>query len=199
MAKAWYVIECVEGKSREVYGRLAAMGFAVWRPVHKMRLSARWRGRPLGTIARRPRYMPIFGRYLFINIEMSDSVFGSVIEQPGVYAWLCWAGSDDPAVVPPELIEHYRAIKLHLAKSQPAFAIGDMVRALDGPFAGFEGRVVRVDAGRTLCIEIVIFGRQTPVIFPVGHVELVELGLRPPIEHDVKRRLAKASVSAKLS
>jgi hypothetical protein len=40
-----------------------------------------------------------------------------------------------------------------------------------------------------LCVEMSIFGRPTPIIFPVGHVELVEQGRRPPIERDVKQRL----------
>jgi transcriptional antiterminator NusG len=191
MAERWYVVECFEGKDREVYGRLAALGFEVWRPVLKVRSASRWEGRPLEAKQRRSRYVAIFGRYLFIRVDMSDSVYSAIKEQPGVDAWLCFAGSDEPATVPDALILHYREMKLDRAEVSTVFAKGDVVRALTGPFATFQGVVSRVDSRGVLCVEMNIFGRPTPIIFPVGHVELVEHGLRLPIGRDVKHRLQK--------
>jgi transcription antitermination factor NusG len=191
MAGRWYVVECFEGKDREVYGRLAALGFEVWRPVFKARLSSRWAGRPLEARKRTARYQALFGRYLFIRVEMSDSVYGAIKEQPGVDAWLCFAGSNEPATIPDELITHYRQMKLDRPNVTITFTKGDVVRALQGPFATFQGVVSRVDSRGVLCVEMSIFGRPTPIIFPVGHVELVEQGRRPPIERDVKQRLQK--------
>jgi transcription antitermination factor NusG len=188
---AWHVIECFDGKDKEVYGRLAALGFEVWRPVLKIRSTSRWEGKPLGATQRRPRYVAIFGRYLFIRVEMSDSVYSAIKEQPGVDAWLCFAGSDEPATVPDALISHYRQMKLDRAEASTVFSKGDVVRALTGPFATFQGVVSRLDSRGVLCVEMSIFGRPTPIIFPVGHVELVEQGRRPPIERDVRQRLQK--------
>jgi transcriptional antiterminator NusG len=188
---AWHVIECFEGKDREVYGRLAALGFEVWRPVLKVRSAARWDGKPLEANKRKSRYVPIFGRYLFIRIEMTDSVFGAIKEQPGVDAWLCFAGSNEPAIVPDELIAHYRQLKIERVVATTIYKNGDSVRALQGPFTNLQGIVKRVDTKGVVCVEIGIFGRPTPIIFPVGHVELVEHGRRPPIERDVKQRLQK--------
>jgi transcription antitermination factor NusG len=188
---AWHVIECFDGKDREVYGRLAALGFEVWRPVLKVRSTSRWEGKPLGATQRRSRYVAIFGRYLFIRVEMTDSIYSAIKEQPGVDAWLCFAGSDEPATVPDALILHYRQLRLDRADVSIVFTKGDVVRALQGPFATFQGVVSRVDSRGVLCVEMSIFGRPTPIIFPVGHVELVEQGRRPPIERDVKQRLQK--------
>jgi transcriptional antiterminator NusG len=188
---AWHVIECFEGKDREVYGRLAALGYEVWRPVLKVRSAARWNGKPLEVNKRKPRYVPIFGRYLFIRIKMTDSVYGAIKEQPGIDAWLCLAGSDEPAIVPDELIAHYRQFKPERVDSTIVYKRGDIVKALQGPFATLQGLVRRVDTKGVVCVEMSIFGRPTPIIFPVGHVELVEHGRRPPIEHDVRQRPRK--------
>ncbi|MGJ0505622.1 MAG: transcription termination/antitermination protein NusG [Methylocystis sp.] len=188
---AWHVIECFEGKDREVYGRLAALGFEVWRPVLKVRPSTRWSGKPLEAKRQKPRYVAIFGRYLFIHIEMTDSVYGAIKEQPGVEAWLCFAGSNEPATVPDALIEHYRQFKPERVDTATVYKNGDIVRALQGPFATFHGVVDRIDSRGVLCVEMSIFGRPTPIIFPVGHVELVEQSRRLPIERDVKQRPRK--------
>jgi transcription antitermination factor NusG len=187
---AWYVVEAFDGKDKEAYGRLAALGFTVWRPVVKVRTSVRWSGKPLEAKRQRVRFVPLFGRYLFVRVVMSDSVFGAVKEQPGVNSWLCFAGSDEPAKVADALIEHYRHLDLKPVEKPPDFGKGDIVRALSGPFAGLHGRVDRIDSRGVLCVELSIFGRPTPTIFPVGHVELVEQSRRLPIKRDVSRRPA---------
>jgi transcriptional antiterminator RfaH len=190
-APCWHVVECYDGKDKEVYGRLAALGFEVWRPTVVVRTMRRWRGKPTATGERIKVFAPVFGRYLFIRVAMSDSVRSAVKEQPGVHSWLCFAGSDDPATMPDALIEHYRQLTHKPLEVAIVFAVGDKVRALHGPFAGFEGETIRVDSRGVVCAELTIFGRPTPVIFPVGHVELVEHGRRPPIERDVKQRPRK--------
>ncbi|WP_424363589.1 transcription termination/antitermination protein NusG [Methylocystis parvus] len=188
---AWHVIECIEGKDKEAYGRLAALGFEVWRPTLKKRESTRWQGKPLEKRQRKPCYVPIFGRYLFIQVDMSDAIFGAVLEQPGVYSWLCYAGSDDPATVPDEWIAHYKQFKPECVDVMPTLAAGDKVGITQGPFAGLQGVVNRVDKRGVVCVQLDIFGRPTPLILPVGHVELVEQGHRPPIERDVEQRQRK--------
>jgi transcription antitermination factor NusG len=191
MSECWHVIECYEGKDKEAYGRLAALGFNVWRPTIVVRSTRRWVGKPALNGARITVYAPLFGRYLFLRVEMSDSVRSAVKEQRGVRSWLCYAGSNDPAVVPNELIEHYRQFPHERVDMKVAMAIGDTVRALHGPFAGHEGKISRVDLRGVVCAELCIFGRPTPVIFPVGHVALVEQGRRPPIERHVQQRPRK--------
>lgn len=191
MVKRWHVIECYDGKDKDVYGRLAALGYEVWRPVVVVRSWRRWKGKRLAERDRIKSYAPVFGRYLFVHVEMNDSVRSAIKEQSGVHSWLCWAGSNDPASIPDELIEHYRMFEHKPVEVAIVFAAGDTVRALHGPFGGFEGKVTRVDSRGVVCAEFDIFGRPTPVIFPVGHVELVEQGRRPPIERDVKQRPRK--------
>ena len=42
--------------------------------------------------------------------------------------------------------------------------LGDRVRIVDGPFAGYHGEVVAVDApNRAVEVRVLFFGRQTPV------------------------------------
>lgn len=191
MSKCWYVIECYDGKDKEAYARLAVLGYEVWRPTIVVRSMRRWVGKPALNGARITVSAPIFGRYLFVRVEMSDSVRSSVKEQRGVRSWLCLAGSNDPAIIPDELIEHYRQFPHKRVDMKVGLDVGDTVRVLHGPFTDFVGKIARVDSRGVVCAELSIFGRPTPAIFPVGHVALVEHGRRPPIERHVKQRPRK--------
>lgn len=188
MAKRWHVVECYEGRDKDAFGRLAALGFEVWRPIIKVRIMARWKGTVVKGSARQWKIVPIFGNYLFANVYATDSVYNSVREQSGVRGWVCYAGSDEPAIVPDDVIECFKSYRPQAQEIHCCFGVGDIVRIGEGPFVGYSAKVMRVDSGRVVCVEMDIFGRPTPLIFPVGHVELVEHGRRPPIERDVKRR-----------
>jgi transcriptional antiterminator NusG len=49
---------------------------------------------------------------------------------------------------------------------------GQIVRVIDGPFAGFQGEVKEVDE-QTAKVAVQVFGRVTPVDLVLGQVELV--------------------------
>lgn len=190
-APQWFTVEAYEGRDRDVYGRLAALGYEVWRPVVVVRTMRRWKGKALKDGERVRVFAPVFGRYLFVRVAMSDSVYNAVREQSGVYGWLCFGGTHEPAPVPDEQMRTYFDSDWKAVETPTGLNEGDTVKALVGPFAGFNGVVNRVDSRGTACVEMSIFGRPTPVVFPVGHVELVEHGRRPPIKRDVKKRQRK--------
>jgi transcriptional antiterminator NusG len=51
-----------------------------------------------------------------------------------------------------------------MTNAAPAYAPGDLVRVVDGPFANFAGVVREVDAARDeLSVEVVMFGRPAPI------------------------------------
>jgi transcription antitermination factor NusG len=189
MAKRWHVIECFDGKDRDAYGRLAALGYEAWRPVIEVRPSQRVPG--TDKITRTAKLVPLFGRYLFVRVVMSDSVYGAIREVAGVRSWVCMAGSDDPATVPDELISFYRHYRPQAVHGAGVYALRDRVRIMGGPFVNHEGVVVRVDSDKGVVVEIDIFGRPTPLPLPVGLVELVEQGRRPPTKRDDRERQRK--------
>jgi transcription antitermination factor NusG len=199
MTKQWYVVEAFEGKDFDVALRLAAAGFNVWRPVDEIRSGARWSGKRIASNRRMVRKVARFGRYLFVELEMTDAVRWAIRTAPNVFGFICFAGTNEPAILPRELIDFYRdnlpargAIGKDIHKA-------DRVRIKDGPFAFCEGVVDDVDKRGILRVTISIFGGPTPLIIEVGHVELVEHGQRPPIGLSVKSALrTKVGVSAKL-
>jgi|GEM_PF-6431919 len=184
---AWHVVEADEGKDFDVCLRLAAAGYNVWRPVDQVRIAARWQGKALGKNQKVIRKIPRFGRYMFLDAEMSDAIHSAIKQTPGVRDFLCMAGTAQPAEIPSELIEFYRHNVPERTKRKSGIKPTDTVRILNGPFTGFNALVVEVvDKRGTLKIEASLFGRPTPLIIEVGHVELVEHGLRPPIKPNVK-------------
>lgn len=74
-----------------------------------------------------------------------------------------------------------RAAKLHRQEigkteretTRMRFPPGTRVRAKDGPFAGFRGYVTNVDAKGAVEVIVTLFGRLTPVPFPVEAVERI--------------------------
>jgi transcriptional antiterminator NusG len=49
---------------------------------------------------------------------------------------------------------------------------GQIVRVIDGPFAGFRGEVTKVD-GQAAKVAVQVFGRATPMDLALGQIELV--------------------------
>lgn len=60
------------------------------------------------------------------------------------------------------------------SKRERHFAIGQLVRVVDGPFRAFCGRVERFDSPGRLSVGVEIFGRITPAEFGEGDIEAVE-------------------------
>jgi transcriptional antiterminator NusG len=182
---AWYVVEAFEGKDENAYLRLVAGGFKAWRPVDIVRGSRRT-GKS-DRIIRKESKQPRFGRFIFVDVEMNDFVHSAILQTRNVMRFLCFAGSGEPSQIPAELIEFYKHHRPQKAEKTQAIKPKDMVRITDGPFTGFDAKVVEVvDKRGTLKIEATLFGRPTPLIIEVGHVALVELGQRPPIKPNVK-------------
>jgi transcription antitermination factor NusG len=195
----WYIIEAYEGKDFDAVLRLAAAGFNVWRPVDEVRPSLRWQGTKLGAKRRVIRKVPRFGRYLFAELDLTDAVQSAIKQMRGVHGFLCFAGTDQPAIIPPELIQFYRNYKPLRWPSLKPIGKGDRVRITgECSFTGHEGVVEDVDKRGILRVTISIFGGPTPLIISVGHVELVEQG--PSASDRALRQSAqrtKVSVSAK--
>ena len=49
---------------------------------------------------------------------------------------------------------------------------GQIVRVIDGPFAGFRGEVKKVDE-QTAEVAVLVFGRVSPMALALGQIELV--------------------------
>lgn len=193
MAERWYVVEAFEGRDEDVALRLVAAGFKAWRPVHTVRSAVREPLARSGRLARRITKHPRFGRYLFLRVDLDnerrDYVVSAVTDMRGVKDFVRGAGADAPAVVPDELIAFFREHRPERASASAiaAFAEGDVVRILAGPFEGLHGPIESIDKAGVVKVVIQIFGRPTPIPIEVGHVELLVQGRRPPKSSTSKR------------
>jgi transcription antitermination factor NusG len=107
---------------------------------------------------------------------MTDSLLEAIRRTIGVSEILCACGTDSPAVVPDGVIDWLRQSEHEERTKAPDGPVkGDVVRIKEGPFAGFEGRVTDLDKRGVVEVELTIFGRLTPAIFEVEHVEITKL------------------------
>ncbi len=108
----WYAVEAHEGKDNDACLRLASAGLHVWRPLDA-RQDARRDGagsrirRGRAPIEKRParqdRHIARFGRYFFVEVELTRSLLREIERVSGA-RMLRPAGEEMPVPVPREQI-----------------------------------------------------------------------------------------------
>lgn len=167
----WFVLECMPGKDFDVTRKLAAAGYAVWRPLMRVTSTVR----ESGARKRKPQWKPRFGRYLFLEMAGSESMIWSISTTEGVHRFLARAGSDRPAIVPQEWMNFLRGASPLPDRRGLIFAPGMSVRVSAGPFTGSVGRVMGVDSCGSVHIEIHAFGRWIEIPLDSGYLDRLEL------------------------
>lgn len=164
----WYVVEAFEHSVSQARLNLAVAGLHVWAPVDVKRQPNRSRsGAP-----RRDLRIPRFGRYLFVRCHLSDALRNAINNTPAVAGLLVASRDEMPTPIPDHVIDWLReppAVECEL--SQP-YVVGDTVRLIAGPFATFEAKVEDVDKRGAIRVAVEIFGRATPIVVEVAHVEM---------------------------
>ncbi len=116
-----------------------------------------------------------FPGYVLAKLSMNDDVYHLVKNTPKVTGFLGSMGKPQP-------ISEAEAARILNTKEEAAAApktkikvdyeIGDSVKVLDGPFAGFNGIVEELDFDRSrVKVSVSIFGRATPVELEFEQVE----------------------------
>ncbi len=116
-----------------------------------------------------------FPGYVLAKLSMNDDVYHLVKNTPKVTGFLGSMGKPQP-------ISEAEAARILNTKEEAAAApntkikvdyeIGDWVKVLDGPFAGFNGIVEELDFDRSrVKVSVSIFGRATPVELEFEQVE----------------------------
>ena len=105
----------------------------------------------------------IFPGYVLVNMIVTDDSWYVVRNTPNVTGFV---GS---GTVPSPISEdEVKVIQKRMGVEEPKFKIGfgvnDLVRIMDGPFKGYEGKVSEIDEAKgKIKVLISIFGRETPV------------------------------------
>lgn len=105
----------------------------------------------------------IFPGYVLVNMIVTDDSWYVVRNTPNVTGFV---GS---GTVPSPISEdEVKVIQKRMGVEEPKFKIdfgvNDLVRIMDGPFKGYEGKVSEIDEAKgKIKVLISIFGRETPV------------------------------------
>jgi len=175
----WYVIHTKPSAEGIARANLERQGYEIYLP--RLVQSFLLRGQ------RRERIVPLFPRYLFLQLREGAQSLGparSSVGVSGVVRFGCHY-----AIVPEETIRRLQAradpltALHHLARPAP-LVTGTPVRIVSGPFDGLEGIFQREDGAERVIVLLNLLGRDTPVHVPAGCV----------FEEDARRGGARGSV-----
>ena len=140
----WRAVYTRARHEKKVAAALSQRGLEVYLPL--VSRESQWHDR------RRQVEWPMFSSYLFVRLDVSDSVVALGV--PGVVSLVGTRGS--VAEIPDHDIENVRALETAIAHTgampqpEPLLAEGEKVRVTHGPFAGIEGFVIEHRGDRVI-------------------------------------------------
>lgn len=105
----------------------------------------------------------IFPGYILIKMVLDDNTWLTVRTTPGITSFV--GVSNRPTPLPDEEVASIqRFMSMEAPKFKTAFAVGEAVKIVDGPFSEFLGSISEMDEEKgKLKVMVSIFGRETPV------------------------------------
>lgn len=167
MSKRWYVIQAYSGYEaqvkRSLEERVARMGLeekfgdilVPTEEVVEMREGQKRRSE-----------RKFFPGYVLVNMEMDDETWHVVNDLPRVLRFIGGTGDRPAPISDKEAEQILQRVQEGVESPRPKvlFEPGEVVRVTDGPFNDFTGVVEEVNYEKSrLRVEVVIFGRSTPV------------------------------------
>ena len=112
----------------------------------------------------------VFPGYVLIKMVYSDDTWHVVKNIRGVTSFV-GTSSNDPI---PLTEDEVYAMGVEKKEIIVNYAVGDVVRILDGPLSGFTGTVDNIEIEKNaVSVVVSMFGRETPVEFELDQVEVV--------------------------
>lgn len=160
----WYVVHTYSGHENKVAAALAqrvkSLKFEdkVFECIVPTREITTVRGGKKENVKER-----IFPGYILVRMILDDDSWLLVRTTPGVTSFI--GAGNKPTSIPEKEVE---AIKRFMETKEPlyksAFAVGEAVKIIDGPFTEFLGTVESTDEAKgKIKVLVSIFGRETPV------------------------------------
>ncbi len=162
--KRWYVVHTHASAEALAKQHLTRQGFNVFLPRYrKLRRHARRVDRVLA---------PLFPRYLFVNMDLSNERWRAILSTVGVARLICHG--DIPAPVPERVVEEIQtrmgddgAVSMF---SGSGMVPGDEVRIVDGAFSDRTGIFKCLDDKQRVVVLLDLLGRELWVRLDPGVV-----------------------------
>ena len=112
----------------------------------------------------------VFPGYVLIKMVYSDDTWHVVKNIRGVTSFV-GTSSNDPI---PLTEDEVYAMGVEKKEIIVNYAVGDIVRILDGPLSSFTGTVENIEIEKnSVSVVVSMFGRETPVEFELDQVEVI--------------------------
>ena len=163
-AERWYAVYTKPNGENTAEVNLERQGYVVYLP--RLKQARRRRGRWVGIVE------PLFPRYLFVRLEMQRDNIAPIRSTKGVTG-LVRFGSE-PAPVPEGFVESLQAAADEESGCQiidcTLFKKGDVVRILEGPFAGYNAVFQSASGAERVIILLNLMGRENAVTVSTHHI-----------------------------
>ncbi|MET3291421.1 UNVERIFIED_CONTAM: transcriptional antiterminator NusG [Brevibacillus sp. OAP136] len=178
MEKAWYVVHTYSGYENKVKTnlekRVESMGMEdkIFRVLVPTEEEVETKDGKKRTVTKK-----VFPGYVLVEMVMTDDSWYVVRNTPGVTGFVgsTGAGSKPTALLPQEADAILRHMGIEQPKVRVDFALRDMVRVKDGPFANRSGEIIEIQPDKQKVRVLVdIFGRETPVELDFTQVDKLD-------------------------
>jgi transcriptional antiterminator NusG len=167
MSKRWYVIQAYSGFEAQVKRSLEER-------INRLELQDKFGEILVPTEEvvemkvgqKRKSERKFFPGYVLVNMEMDDETWHVVNDLPRVLRFIGGTGDRPAPISEAEANQILQRVQDGAESPRPKvlFEPGEVVRVTDGPFNDFTGVVEEVNYEKSkLRVEVVIFGRSTPV------------------------------------
>ena len=158
----WYAIQTRSRHEKRVAEQLRARSIESFLPIHRCR--RKWRNGVLADLE-----LPLFPGYLFARPAIGERAI--LLQLPGIVGFA--ASTAHPTPVPDDDIDALRKMAENLgAEPHPFLNVGDRVRIVAGPLAGWEGILIRRKQELRLVLSIQIIMRSISVEVSELDIEL---------------------------
>jgi transcription termination/antitermination protein NusG len=175
LVKRWYIVKAVSGKEHQVmraiadYVKLNKMTAKFGEMVVPTEEVVEMRG---GKKRRSER--KFFPGYVLVEMEMNEETWHLIRHIPGVLGFVGGTNDKPTPLTETEVDNILQRVQEGVSKPKPKtlFAVGEVVRIIEGPFAEFDGVVEDINYEKSkLRVSVSIFGRSTPVELEFGQVQ----------------------------
>lgn len=159
----WYAAYTKARHEKKVAAHLEMKRVEAFLPLYKA--THLWNGR------RALLHLPLFPGYIFVRTSLQERL--RVLEAPGLIQLV--GSRNAPIPLPDAEIEQLRAcLSLGLNPEPiPYLNAGDVVRILDGPLAGWKGKVLRRDGETRLVLSVDLIMRSVAVKVEASRLERI--------------------------